>query len=128
MATEGPLTCDGSQHTAAADLSAAQFYAVKISGSRQVNLASSGGENIYGILQNKPASGAAANVGIVGVSKAIAGAVVTAGNYLMTDTAGRLIVATGTNARVAQAIEGASATGVVFTVAIVPGPLGRTAT
>lgn len=128
MATESPLISDGSQHTAAADLSTAQFYAVKITASRQVNLASSGGENIYGVLQNKPASGAAANVGIVGISKAIAGAVVTAGNFLMTDTSGRFIPATGTNARVAQAIEGASATGVIFTVAIVPAPLGRTAT
>lgn len=136
MATEGPLIHDGSQTTAAADLStglngpgaSGQFLGVKLSGNRQVGLASSGGEAIYGILQNKPRAGEAADVGIMGVSKAVAGAVVTAGNFLMTDTSGRFIPATGTNNRVAQAIEGASATGTIFTVAIVPAALGRSAT
>lgn len=127
-ATESPLVHDGSQTTAAADLSTKQFYAVAITGSRAVNLASTGGENVYGILQNKPSTGEAADIGIMGVSKAVAGAVVTAGNFLMTDTAGRLVPATGTSARVAQAIESAAATSTVFTVAIVPGSLSRTAT
>ena len=118
MATEGPLIHDGSQTTAAADLSAKQFYAVKITAARAVNLASTGGEAIYGILQNTPTSGLAADVGILGVSKAIAGAAVTAGDYLMTDTSGRLITVTTTNHRVAQALEAAGAAGVIFTVAL----------
>ncbi len=131
MATESPLIHDGSQTTAATDLSntgglagpssSGQFLAVKITAARSVNLAVSGGEQIYGILQNKPLSGQAADVGILGVSKAIAGAVVTGGNFLMTDTSGRLIPVTGTNHRVAVAIEGASATSTVFTVALVGG-------
>lgn len=146
-ATEGPLTHDGSQNTANSDMSgpaaynpggtgsalagqnsSGQFLAVKVVGTRSVDLATSGGEQVYGILQNKPAAGQAADVGISGISKAVAGAVVTAGNMLMTDTSGRLIVATGTNYRVAQALEGAAATGVIFTVAIVPAALARDAT
>lgn len=120
MATEGPLFHDGSQTTAAADLSAAQFKAVKITAARAVNLASSGGEAIYGILQNKPLSGQAADVGIVGVTKALCGAAVSAGDYLMTDTTARLITATSTNHRVAQALEAGGAAGAVITVALGP--------
>lgn len=150
MATEGPLTRDGSQTTANSDMSgpatlnpggtgsaiagqnsSGQYLAVKIVGLRLVDIANSGGEQIYGIIQNKPASGQAADVGISGISKAVAGGVVTAGNALMTDTAGRLIPAGGSGAtgyRVAQAIEGAAATGTIFTVAITPDVLARNVT
>ena len=120
MATESPLLHDGSQTTAAADLSSSQFYAVKITAARAVNLASTGGEYIYGILQNKPTSGQAADVGILGISKAIAGAAYSAGVALMTDTSGRLITATGTNHRVATSIEAATAAGQLITVALGP--------
>lgn len=120
MATEGPLLHDGSQTTAAVDLSAAQFKAVKITAARAVNLANTGGEAIYGILQNKPTAGQAADVGFVGVSKAVAGAAVNAGDYLMTDTSARMITATSTNHRVAQALEAASGAGQIITVMLGP--------
>jgi hypothetical protein len=116
MATESPLMHDGSQTVAAADLSAKQFYAVKITGPRAVNLASTGGEAIYGILQNNPISGLAADVGIDGVTKAVIGAAVTAGDFLMTDTSGRLITSTGSNHRVAQTLETGSTAGQLVTV------------
>ena len=103
MATESPLIHDGSQTVAAASLTTSQFYA------------------IYGILQNKPASGQAADVGFLGVSKAIAGAAITAGAALMTDTSGRLITATSTNHRVGYAIESVSATNTIFTMMVLPG-------
>jgi hypothetical protein len=120
MATEGPLLHDGSQTIAAADLSTKQFYCVKITAQRSVNLANSGGEAIYGVLQNKPTAGQAADVGFLGISKAAAGAAITAGAYLMTDTTGRLIAATTTGHRVAQALEAATAAGQLITVALGP--------
>lgn len=122
MATEGPLIHDGSQTQAGADLSAKQFFAVKIdtSADRQVVLASTGGEGIYGILQNKPAAGQAADVGIAGITKAQCGGTVTRGDLLMTDTAGKLITATSTNHAIGIALESGVA-GVVITVAIVSG-------
>lgn len=123
MATESPLIHDGSQTTAAADLSTKQFYAVKITAARAVNLASSGGEGIYGILQNKPASGDAADVGIIGVTKAIAGGTIAAGDLLMTDTSGKLITATSTNHAVGQALE-AGVLNQIITMAIGLGGLG----
>ena len=90
MTTESPLISIGSQCTAAADLSGAttslagpnnsgQFLAVKLTASRQVNLANTGGEAVLGILQNTPAQGQAADIGFVGVSKAVVGAAVAAG-------------------------------------------------
>lgn len=118
MATESPLIHDGSQTTAAADLSGNQFYVVKITGSRLVNLASTGGEIAYGILQNKPTSGAAADIGILGVSKAAAGAAFAAGAQLMSDSTGRLITRTGSLHMIAQAIEAATAAGQLITVVV----------
>lgn len=118
MATEGPLIHDGSQTVANSNLAANQFYAVKITGQRLVDLASTGGEAIYGILQNKPTAGQAADVGILGVTKAAAGAAVSAGAALMTDSSGRLITATSTNHRVGVALEAASAAGQLITVSL----------
>lgn len=101
MATETVLIHDGSQTTAAANYGnsqsldgnngSGQFLAVYISASRVVTLVASQGIRIYGILQNKPALGAAADVGVLGVTKAVAGGTISAGVPLMTDSAGRLI-------------------------------------
>jgi hypothetical protein len=129
MATESPLISIGSQCTAAADLSGAtttlagpngsgQFLAVKLTGSRVVNLANAGGEAVLGILQNTPTLGAPADIGFVGVSKAVAGAAIAAGAELMTDTSARLITATSTNHRVALALEAATAAGQLISVVL----------
>lgn len=116
MATEGPMLHDGSQTTAGADLSAKQFFAVKLSTStdRTVALASTGGEVIYGILQNKPTSGQAADVCIFGLTKCFAGAAVTRGDLLTTDTSGRAITATSGKVAWGQALESAGAASVLF--------------
>lgn len=129
MATEGPLIHDGGQCVAGQNFSntaglkgmqtSGQFLAVKMSTAtdRNVILATTGGEAIYGILQNKPASGYAADIGIFGVTKAMAGGTVTVGQRLMTDTYGRLVAATGTNHGVARCIEG-GATDTLVTVEV----------
>jgi Uncharacterized conserved protein (DUF2190) len=127
MATEAPLL-HHSQCTAAANLSntagldgpngAGQFLAVKVTASRQVNLANAGGEAIDGILQNDPVSGYVADVGFMGVSKAVAGAAFSAGALLMTDSNARLIAATTSNVAVAKAIEAATAANQVVTVMV----------
>ena len=120
MATESPMISDGANTTAAADLSAKQFYAAKLTAARSVNLASTGGEAIYGILQNKPVSGEVADLAIFGVCKAAAGAAFSAGAALMTDTTGRLITQTSTNATVGVALEAATVAGQIVTVKIIP--------
>lgn len=86
MATESPLIHDGSQTVAAGNYynpgsalsgpgGSGQYLPVKLSlsAARTALLSSSTGEQIYGILQNKPATGQAADVGIFGITKAVVG-------------------------------------------------------
>jgi hypothetical protein len=130
MATEAPLIHDGSQCTAAVNMSntaglsgpsgSGQFLAVKITAARSVAYDNVGASVCYGILQNKPAVGQAADVGILGVSKAVAGAALSAGALLMTDSSGRVITRTSTNPVVGQAIEAATAANQIITIALVP--------
>lgn len=83
-----------SHHTisapAAADLSAKQFYAVKIDSNGRAAVAAAG-EFAVGILQNKPASGQAATVAYGGTSKAVAGGNITAGMTVAANADGKLV-------------------------------------
>lgn len=120
MATEGPQITDGGQTITATDLTAKQFYAVKMTATaRTVALASTGGEMIYGILQNAPAATEAANVCIFGVTKAQAGGTITAGDPLTTDTAGKLITYTSSKVKVGVALT-SGASGDLITAFIFP--------
>jgi predicted RecA/RadA family phage recombinase len=131
MATEAPLIHDGSQCTAAANYynpssaldgpgGSGQFLCVYISAARTVTVQTSQGGAVYGILQNTPPQGAAADVGILGVSKAVAGAAISAGANLMCDGNGRVITQTGSNVIVGVALEAASAANQIITIALVP--------
>lgn len=133
MATEAPIFAH-SHCTASADLSStgtslqgpngtAQFLAVKISGVGTVTVAAANSDVVHGILQNDPKSGQAANVAFGGISKAVAGAAITAGAVLMSDTSGRVITQTspGTNPCLGQALDTSTAAGQVIRILIVPG-------
>lgn len=75
---------------AAADLSNNQYYAVKVDSNGKAALAGAG-ENAVGILQDVPSQGQAATVMVLGTSKVIYGATVTAGQKLMVDTNGKAV-------------------------------------
>lgn len=78
MATESNLTCI--TLVAAGDLSAKQFYCMKVSAADTVTTITAAGTPVIGVLQNKPsASGEAATIAISGVTKVVAGAAVAAG-------------------------------------------------
>jgi hypothetical protein len=101
----------------------AQYLAVFISAARTVTLQTTGGGPMFGILQNSPALGQAADVAIGGISKAVAGAAISFSGSpvpLMVDTHGRLIAWTagGGNTQVAEALEGCSAADSIITVRI----------
>lgn len=130
MATEGPLLHDGSQCVAAANyfnpasaldgpLGSGQFLCMFISASRVVTLQTSAGGDVYGILQNTPPQGQPADVGILGPSKAVAGAAIAAGALLQSDNAGRVVTFTS-GAVVGRAIEAATAANQIITVALIP--------
>ncbi len=97
-ATEGPLISDGSQTTSNSDLSgpaatnpggtgatlagqngSGQFLVVKLVGARLVDLVTANSDTVYGVMQGKPAAGAAANVGIAGITKLMSGGTIAAG-------------------------------------------------
>src|SRR5881392_110435 len=65
---------------------------VKVTGANQVGLAVAATDKICGILQNKPQKpGAAATVGISGVSNVVCGGPVSAGDLVAPDAAGKAV-------------------------------------
>ena len=81
MAYESP-GIDIGTFTASADLSAKQYYIVKMSGENTVTVAAAVTDVPIGILQNKPASGEQAVVRVFGVSKVSADATLAAGDII----------------------------------------------
>lgn len=69
-----------------------QYRGVKLTGARQCGLAVAAGDNIAGVLQNKPQRpGAACTVGYEGVSNVMSGGIFNAGDELVVDATGRFI-------------------------------------
>jgi hypothetical protein len=107
---------------AGADLSGKQFYAVKISAARTVALGAAATDRCIGILQNDPASGQAAVVRMIGLSKAISGAAVTVGAEVTSDAAGKLIDVAGATGRcVGVAVEATTGADQLFTLFVFTG-------
>lgn len=107
-----------------ADLSAKQFYVMKLnnsSGTAQAAVCGAGGESI-GILQNKPAAqGRAAEIAVSGASKVVAGGTVTAGSKVASDSAGKVVNAVSGDIAVGWALDGTTTAGEFVTIAVCPG-------
>tara|TARA_Y100000592_G_scaffold62246_1_gene97222 strand:- start:12472 stop:12831 length:360 start_codon:yes stop_codon:yes gene_type:complete len=88
------------------DLDTAQYKLVNVDGDNGVKLRVAAGAPGLGILDNKPKSGEGATVITQGVTRAFAGAAVTAGQFLTSTASG-----TFTNATSGQYIMGKSITG-----------------
>lgn len=137
MATESPLLHDGSHTVAGSDFrnstysgstrlgpsGSGQFAAVRLSTVADLTVlgCTVSGQQIYGILQNKPNTGEAADVGIFGVTKAVCGTTtVVAGVKVMADSSGNMVAyssAAGVNA-CGIALETPPSVGAVFTMAL----------
>ena len=100
---------------AAADLSTHQHKLVKLASGIALCGA---GEAALGVLQNDPVSGQAADVLVMGVSRCIAGAAVTAGAKVMSDAAGKAITATSTNQACGVALTAAAADGDLISILV----------
>jgi len=112
---------------AAADLSAKQFFAMQIDTAGKINLGDGGAaapDVLIGVLQNKPKAGEAGQVQSSGITKAVAGATVTAGADLTSDSTGRFVAAITTDIILGICLQGA-AVGEVFSMLIV-GPYEST--
>ena len=103
--------------SAKADYTDKQFYAVKLAGSGEFELAGAG-DPILGILQDKPDIGRVAPVRTERISKAVCGGAFTEGDKLQVDANGKLVVGTGTPAEhlVALALEDSGADGEIHAV------------
>jgi len=75
--------------TAGADLSAKQFYLVKMSADDTVILCAAATDVPVGVLQNKPASGQIAEILTFGKSKIVSSASIAAGKLIGTSSAGK---------------------------------------
>ena len=116
MATEQNLECISIPSSG--DLSASQYLGIDINSSGLAAVVASSGAEGIGILQNKPTSTSeAATVATEGISKAVAGAAITAGAKVMFSAAGKVITATGTGKHViGKAVTAASGDGIVISV------------
>ncbi len=148
QATESPLIHDGSQTvlstaqdarnstitgtTQAGPSGSGQYLCVVLSTARTVSIASStagasfGTQPFYGVLQNKPRPTDAADVGIFGISKLVAGSTgILPGSVLMMSTAGGStlngtanIWASGSGPRIGMSLEAITSVGQVFTAMV----------
>lgn len=117
MAWEQNLLC--ATLPAGADLSAKQFYAVKVA-SGKLALCGAGAQGV-GVLQDKPnADGVAGNFAFGGVSKIALGGTVTSGQMLASDSAGKFVAAASGDIAMGIAITGGSSgeigNGLIFPV------------
>lgn len=100
--------------TAAADLSAKKYTAVKVIAAFTVSSVTVAGEAPYGILQNDPKINESATVRRIGITHAKAGAAVAAGAKIAVAADGRLITAVTGNTIIGTALSAAGAANVIF--------------
>lgn len=121
MAVEIPVLCKTFE--AAGDLSAKQFYFMKLDSNGRVTTCTGVTDIPVGVLQNKPdALGKAAEVMMLGVSKVSADGAITLPSLIGTSADGQAdAIAAGTDTTVyvaGQALEAASAAGNIVTAVI----------
>lgn len=98
-----------------------QFLAVQLSTSADltVQLATGVGAQIFGILQNKPSTGIAADVRFMGISKVVSGSTAIAAGMLLENTTGGVMIPQTTGLYVAaKALQAATAVGQIFSAMI----------
>jgi hypothetical protein len=120
MATQNELHCRTLE--AAADLSANQYYFVKVDATGKAALCAAVTDIPIGVLQNKPTAGQAATVAYAGTSKILAGVALAPADLIGTDAAGKAapyVAGTDTTAYVAgTALATASAAGEIISALI----------
>jgi len=116
------------QFTASADLSAKQYHFVKMSGNDTVTVCAAITDVPVGVLQNAPASGGAAEVALLGVTKVVADGTLAAGNLIGTSADGQAdAIAAGTDTMVYLMGVAVSAASAGQTTTMILNPSGRAA-
>lgn len=107
------------------DFADKQFYAVELTGADlQVDVCDGAADLVYGILQNDPPEGAAANVRRLGITKWVSdgsGTPITVGAKVGTNNVGKCVIKSGAGDFVAgTALSVSSADGTVILVDLTP--------
>lgn len=121
MAYEGPMTCIPGLIAGATIAVADQYKFVKLSAARTVILCAATTDKPIGIIQNTPASGEAATVCAIGVSKVQGDANLAPGDSIGTSADGQAAAYTAADTTkyiVGQVVYDNSAAGGLATVAI----------
>ena len=106
---------------AAASLTAHRHHIVRISAANQCNVASNAvGQTTIGVLQNHPAANRPAEIAILGETKIVVGAAVTAPDYISTNGSGRAIAALSGTAVIGMALTTATTDGEIIRAVIFP--------
>lgn len=106
---------------AAADLSGKQYHIMRYSAANNVNQGSLATDSaLCGVLQNKPQSGDHATIGYLGISKIVAGAAITAGDIITTNSSGRAATVASGEIAVGRALVAAGANGDIITSVLFP--------
>jgi hypothetical protein len=104
-----------------ADLSDKQYHFVRYVATNKCNQASLDTDSgLIGVLQNKPKSGEFATIGYLGLGKVVAGAAITAGVILTTNSSGRAVTVTSGDMAGGRALEAAGADGDIITALLFP--------
>jgi hypothetical protein len=112
----GKPDCRYETFRADGDLADYRYRAVKFSGSpRLCALCTSPADlSMLGVLHNRPHDQTGASVAILGKSKIVAGAAITAGDLLTVDSSGRAITASSGDMTFGRALHAANAADEVF--------------
>lgn len=115
---------------AGADLSAKQFYAVKLTAADTIDVAGAASDLCIGILQDAPASGKGGSVQVLGISKASSdgsGTAIAVGDRVGPNSSGQLVKkATADYNAMGIALDASVAAGTIIRVLLIPGMVFRT--
>jgi hypothetical protein len=128
MAIEIPVLVD-SRYRAFADLSAKQFYFVKLT-ANGIELCAAATDKPWGVLQNDPTAGQPAEVMRIGVTKLISGGTIPISSAIGTDANGKAaakVLGTDTTNFVAGVNDEAAVASDIFTAAVNCINIGRAA-
>lgn len=123
MAYEGIQRLWGAS-VAAADLSTKQYCCVDLdttAAGSQIALASSAGQTVFGVLQDKPTLGQPASVCVDGFTKVKVGSTgFTAGDNVTTDATGAVVTANGSTQRIIGRAMVTAVSGTIGTILLRP--------
>ena len=122
MATQR-LKSNSVSFRAASDLSAKQYFAVKMTSTAGAADLAGAGEG-DGILINTPASGELADVVLLGGAKVKLGGTVTRGQFGKSDAAGKLVAATANNDKYIVKFLDSGVNGDIVDVLVISGFVG----